>query len=168
MNIREFSFKFFSNTLSLNYRLAHFVQGRAQDCTFCRIANVQPVPAETFDHFFFDCEFNTRIKSIFENTLLPELDLAQIAEKKKFWLLGIIPGNGDNSNIFFALVAQVFLYSMWQFKLQKRLPMIHSFEMEFFGNLTKIVNASRMVKVCMTLNNVTICRNWDELQHRRG
>ena len=46
--------------------------------------------------------------------------------------------------------------------------MIHSFEMEFFGNLTKIVNASRMVKVCMTLNNVTICRNWDELQHRRG
>ena len=161
MNIREFSFKFFNNTLSLNYRLAHFVQGRAQDCTFCRIAKVHPVPAETFDHFFFDCEFNARIRSIFENTLLPELGLAQITEKKNF-------GSWDNSNIFFALVAKVFLYSMWQFKLQKRLPMIHSFEMEFLGNLTKIVNASRMVKVCMTLNNVTICRNWDELQHRRG
>ena len=40
--------------------------------------------------------------------------------------------------------------------------------MEFFTNLTKIVKASRTVRDHMALNNVTICRNWDELQHRRG
>ena len=103
MNIREFSFKFFSNTLSLNYRLAHFVQGRAQDCTFCRIANVHPVPAETFDHFFFDCEFNTRIRSIFENTLLPELGLAQITERKKILALGNYSPQRGQLKYFFCI-----------------------------------------------------------------
>ena len=34
MNVREFSFKYFNNMLSLNNKLARFVNGRAQDCTF--------------------------------------------------------------------------------------------------------------------------------------
>ena len=168
MNTREFSFKYFNNTLSLNNRLAHFVNGRAQDCTFCRISNVQPAPAETFGHFFFDCSTNTRIRTIFENTLLSELNFRNITDKKKFWLIGIIPRCNDNSNIFLFLVSQIFQFSMWYFKTQKRIPTIHSFEMEFFTNLTKIVKASRTVRDHMALNNVTICRNWDELQHRRG
>ena len=168
MNIREFSFKYFNNTLSLNNRLAHFVNGRAQDCTFCRMRNVQPGPDETFGHFFFDCSTTTRIRTIFENTLLSELNFRNIMEKKKFWLMGIIPRGNDNSNIFLFLVSQIFQFSMWSFKMQKRIPTIHSFEMEFFTNLTKIVKASRTVREHMALNNVAICRNWDVLQHRRG
>ena len=108
MNTREFSFKYFNNTLSLNNRLAHFVNGRAQDCTFCRISNVQPAPAETFGHFFFDCSTNTRIRTIFENTLLSELNFRNITDKKKFWLMGIIPRCNDNSNIFLFLVSNKF------------------------------------------------------------
>ena len=94
--------------------------------------------------------------------------MLNITDKKKFWLMGIIPRCNDNSDVFLLLVSQIFQFSMWNFKMQKRLPTTHSFEMEFFENLTKIVKASRMVKDNMALNNVTICRNWDELQHRRS
>ena len=101
MRIREFSFKLFNNSLSLNNRLAHFAPGRGQDCTFCVANNVNPAPSETFMHFFFDCESVRKLREVFETEYFQELPLAQHNDKLKFWLFGISPIKDDNDNIFF-------------------------------------------------------------------
>ena len=168
MKIREFSFKFFNNSLGLNNRLAHFVPGRGNGCTFCSNANLNPVPVENFMHLFYECNTVKRLRTTFENEFLPELQFNNLHEKIKFWIFGILPTSGDNSNNFMLTLTQVFLYSIWQFKLQKRTPVRMPFEMEFFSNMSRIVKSSFLVRNSMTLINVTICRNWEILQHRRG
>ena len=168
MKIREFSFKFFNNSLGLNNRLAHFVPGRENGCTFCSNVNMNPVPVENFMHLFYECNTVKRLRTTFENEFLPELQFNNLQEKIKFWIFGVSPTSGDNSNYFMLTLTQVFLYSIWQFKLQKRTPVRMLFEMEFFSNMSRIVKSSFLVRNSMTLINVTICRNWEILQHRRG
>ena len=131
MNIREFSFKFFNNSLGLNQRLAHFVEGRGGGCTFCSLnsANNGPVPPETFTHFFFDCMTSLSIREWFENTFIPEIPLVTRDSKIKFWFYGIIPLQGEKSNLFVFSVVQTFFYSLWRFKLLRRKPIRLSFEL---------------------------------------
>ena len=168
MRIREFSFKLFNNSLSLNNRLAHFAPGRGQDCTFCVASNVIPAQSETFMHFFFDCDAVRKLREIFETEYFQELPLAQRNDKLKFWLFGISPIKDDNDNIFLLVTTQVFLYSLWQFKLQRRAPLRLPFEMEFFSNVSRIVDSNLLVRQCLAVTNVSLCRNWDTLRHRRG
>ena len=73
MNIREFSFKFFNNSLGLNQRLARYVGGRGEECTFCSIANKGPNVPETFIHFFFDVKLLTQVSWRWRNTCLNHL-----------------------------------------------------------------------------------------------
>ena len=168
MKIREFSFKFYNNSLSLNHRIAHFVNGRGQECFFCSLSNINLAPRETFIHLFFYCDNSTRIRTIFETEYLGELGLLSEREKKMFWLFGVCPKSKENSNIFLLAVTQVFQYCIWHFKILKRPLVRHSFEMVFFENLSRIVEASSQVRDSLATNNSAICRNWDELRHRRG
>ena len=80
MNIREFSFKFFNNSLGLNQRLARYVGVRGEECTFCSIANNGPNVPETFIHFFFDCYTSSNIRNWFGTTYLPEINFNTTVE----------------------------------------------------------------------------------------
>ena len=168
MNLREFSFKFFNNSLSLKSRLAHFVVGIGQECTFCLMNNNGPVLRETFLHLFFDCHVVTGLREFVENTLLVEMRFRNRTEKLKFWLTGTLPETNSNCNLFALSISQCFLFSLWTFKIQKRLPTRHSLEMEFFNLLSKIVSTSRLVREHMNQLDFTLCRNWELLKHRRG
>ena len=44
---REFSFKFYNNTLGLNTRLSHFVANNTRSCTFCLANNLANPQDET-------------------------------------------------------------------------------------------------------------------------
>ena len=168
MNIREFSFKFFNNSLGLNQRLARYVGGRGEECTFCSIANNGPNVPETFIHFFFDCYTSSNIRGWFGSTYLPEINFNTRSDQLKFWFFGIIPGTDDNSNTFILALVQIFVYSLWRFKMQKRIPVRSSFELEIFYNLDKIILASRLIREHMTEIDILLCRNWDTVRHRRG
>ena len=108
MNIREFSFKFFNNSLGLNQRLARYVGGRGEECTFCSIANNRPNVPETFIHFFFDCYTSSNIRNWFGTTYLPKINFNTRSDQLKFWFFGIIPGTDDNSNTFILALVQIF------------------------------------------------------------
>ena len=45
---REFSFKFYNNTLGLNTRLSHFVVNNTRSCTFCLANNLANPQDESF------------------------------------------------------------------------------------------------------------------------
>ena len=168
MNLREFSFKFFNNSLGLNQRIAHFVGGQGQGCTFCTIVNNGPILPESFIHFFFDCETTSRIREWFQQTFIPEIVFTSRNAELKFWFYGIIPNQGENSNCFILTLVQCFFYSLWRFKLQKRCPVRSSFQLEIFYTLEKIVLASNLIREHMTFVDLYLCRNWDTIRHRRG
>ena len=169
MSIREFSFKFFNNSLGLNQRIARYVGGRGEECTFCSLSiTFGPYLPESFLHLFFECNTTASTMEWFEGTFLPELELNTRNDKIKFWLLGILPESNDNSNIFVFSLVQTFLFSIWRFKLQKRIPTRSSFALEIFNNLNTIILASRMVREHMAGIDFLLCRNWDLLRHGRG
>jgi hypothetical protein len=119
VKISEFSFKFFNNALGLNARVAHFVQGHDEACTFCSLKKVNPVPRETFDHIFFHCnftEFSTSklFERLLENKFLDE------SEKKFFALLGVYKFEGNYTwNIFSGMCSTILMYLIWECKLAK-------------------------------------------------
>ena len=168
MNLREFSFKFFNNSLGLNQRIAHFVGGQGQGCTFCTIVNNGPILPESFIHFFFDCETTSRIREWFQQTFIPEIVFTSRNAELKFWFYGIMPNQGENSNCFILTLVQCFFYSLWRFKLQRRCPVRSSFQLEIFYTLEKIVLASNLIREHMTFVDLYLCRNWDTIRHRRG
>ena len=120
MDLREFGFKFYNNTLGLNQRLARFVQGAGAGCTFCRTFNNGPVPDETFIHLFFDCPSVNNILNWLENTFFPDIAFNNRDNRLKFWFFGILPLRNENFSILNLTISQTFLFCIWRCKLQKK------------------------------------------------
>ena len=168
MDLREFSFKFFNNTLGINQRIANYVNGRMAGCSFCTIFNNGPIPPETFIHLFFDCPQVTAVRNWFENTFLPDIHLANREDKVKFWFYGITPDANDCTNVFTLTLVQTILFCIWRLKLLKRLPVRNMVEIDGFLIMNRIIRACKEIREFMINSNYLLCRNWDQLSHRRG
>ena len=168
MDLREFSFKFFNNTLGINQRIANYVNGRMAGCSFCTIFNNGPIPPETFIHLFFDCPQVTAVRNWFENTFLPDIHLANREDKVKFWFYGITPDTNDCTNVFTLTLVQTILFCIWRLKLLKRLPVRNMVEIDGFLIMNRIIRACKEIREFMINSNYLLCRNWDQLSHRRG
>ena len=120
MDLREFGFKFYNNTLGLNKRLARFVQGAGAGCTFCRTFNNGPVPDETFIYLFFDCPSVNSILNWLENTFFPDIAFNNRDNRLKFWFFGILPLRNENFSILNLTISQTFLFCIWRCKLQQK------------------------------------------------
>ena len=168
MDLREFSFKFFNNSLGTNQRLSNFVPGRAAGCSFCTLKNIGPIPIETVIHLFFYCDLVQPIMNWFEITFLSDLNLDTREKRLKFWFFGIIHNNNITNILFPLALAQSFLYSIWRTKLQKRLPVRMVIEMETFFLMNKITRASAHFRAIVPNINIMLCRNWDIVRNRRG
>ena len=82
---REFSFRFYNNTLGLNNRLAHFVQNINPGCAFCLANNTDVIHPESFLHLFFDCFYKNKLLTTICNNLVPEIVF--LTELKKIILV---------------------------------------------------------------------------------
>ena len=168
MDLREFSFKFFNNSLGTNQRLSNFIPGRAPGCSFCTLKNHGPIPIETVVHLFFDCDSVQPIMNWFETTFLSDLNLDTREKRLKFWFFGIIHNNNLTNILFPLALSQTLLFSIWRTKLQKRLPVRMVTEMEVFFVMNKITRASAYFRAIIPNINIMLCRNWDIVRNRRG
>jgi hypothetical protein len=164
--LREFIFKFRSNLLGLNCRVAHFNNNITRNCTFCRAAGVNPGPDETFIHLFYDCNFTKEILSRVKTTLIPELVGVGADIEKRFFFTGTNFLTGKIDNIFIELLSVVIMFSIWQSKLSKSRPTLHKItdDIYFFLNQAKSLNNG--VRSSMNLN-LQLCRNWTALVSSR-
>ena len=144
------------------------VNGRTAGCSFCTINNNGPIPTETFIHLFFDCPQVTAVRNWFENTFLPDIPLVNREDKIKFWFYGITPDADGSTNIFILTLVQTILFCIWRLKLQKRLPVRNTVEMEGFLIMNRIIQACKVIREFMIDSNYLLCRNWDRLSQRRG
>ena len=168
MDLREFSFKFFNNSLGINQRIAHYAIGRLNGCTFCTIDNQGPIPTESFIHLFFDCPSVAETRNWYERTFLSDIQLNNRTDRLKFWFYGILPNSEDTYCEFFFALTQTILFCIWRLKLQKRLPIRSSIEIDGFFIMNRIIWSCKNLRDFKTHANYSLCRNWDQLSHRRG
>jgi len=113
---RVFLLKYHNNILGLGNRIAHFVQNADGRCTFCILMNKpDPVP-ESFEHVFYSCPVTQDLlKKFFEKYITKALTA------ETFFSGTGVAGN-ENENVPFSLVLDLFRYSIWQCKLNKKVP----------------------------------------------
>jgi hypothetical protein len=134
-SIREFVFKYYNNILGLNSRVAHFNLEVNSGCTFCNITNNRPVPKETIQHLFFYCPTIYGIICTFFDRYI-----ANSVNDKCNYFLSNLSSNEQVNNVV-TIVWDIFRYVVWQFKLQKRLPVYEIFNEEMQYHFA-IINAT--------------------------
>jgi hypothetical protein len=166
--MREFVFKFQHNLLGLNTRVSHFNENVPRSCTFCLVNpnNQQPIPDETFLHLFFDCKFTQIVRRQFINQFLFDLNLNDVTAEKNFFFLSINPSSGKNDNLFISLISRLFMFFIWQCKLNKKLPTISNLLNDIFFLGENIRRSSSIIREQMTIN-LFICRVWTAEASRR-
>ena len=90
---REFSFRFYNNTLGINSGLSHFVQNVNPGCAFCIANHENVIPSETFLHLFYECSHTNNIITAMSLVLIPELNFPTETTRKLFWFCGINPNH---------------------------------------------------------------------------
>jgi hypothetical protein len=147
-DFRVFLLKYHNNILGLGNRIAHFVQNVDVRCTFCLLTgSPNPVP-ESFEHVFYSCPVTqTLLKKFFEKFITKELTA-------EVFFCGVgVPGN-EKENIPLSLVFDIFRYSLWQCKLNKRMPTLAN----IFEEVTYMTNSIRKTskEICALFDQSTM------------
>ena len=163
---REFSFRFYNNTLGLNNRLAHFVQNINPGCAFCLANNADVIHPESFLHLFFDCFYTNKLLTAICNNLVPELVFLTESSKKLFWFCGIDPGTGNNNNSFLRFFTNTIMFTIWEQKKKNRFTYA-SFLNDFMYTFGGIYDNNKRVQHKNEIN-LSICRTWDIYRDGQG
>ena len=155
--LREFIFKFNSNILGINTRVANFVQHVSRACTFCIRNNNLPAHEESFLHLFFFCPTTHNWLLKFELEYYPELVFNNIEERKAFWFLHY-RASGD-WNFFLSSSLWIFKFLIWENKLKKNLPSFNSMKIDFEIMVKNLLLVSGQAKIDIKKNNYAICRS---------
>jgi hypothetical protein len=165
-DFRVFLLKYHNNLLGLGNRIAHFVQNVDVRCTFCLLANKpDPVP-ESFEHVFYSCPVTQALQKIFFEKYTTKELTAEI-----FFGGAGLAGN-EKENIPFSLVLDIFRYSLWQCKLNKRLPTLAYISEEVVYMTNSICKTSK--EMCELFDHCTMFTRRDDGrgdgadQHGRG
>ena len=156
---REFSFRFYNNTLGLNNRLAHSVQNINPGCALCLANNAGNIQPESFLHLFFDCIYTNELLTAICNTLVPELVFSTESSKKLFWFCGIDPGTGNNNNSFLRFFTNTIMFTIWEQKIKNKRFSYASFLNDFMYTFGCIYDNNRRVQLHKNEINLSICRN---------
>ena len=154
--LREFIFKFNSNTLGINTRIANFVEGASRACTFCIINRLLPAHEESFLHIFFFCNTTSKWLSEFESRYYPELNLTGINDRKHFWFLHF--GTNVGWNFFMSSSIWFFKFLIWEAKLKKLSPSFNSLQIDLFIMLSNLLKISSQAKDDFKKINFNLCR----------
>jgi hypothetical protein len=119
---KEFLFKYTSNTLGLNSRVAHYNVNVNAGCTFCSINKMFPAPQESFRHLFMDCITTSMIHNRAGRDFFPELVINSNLQKEKLWFFGIYETDNLTGNLFLQMLVGCIQIFIWECKLKKVLP----------------------------------------------
>jgi hypothetical protein len=86
--------------------------------------------------------------------------------KKKFFFMGYDPITERFDNFFVNTVSLVIMWSVWECKLQKKIPVSEKIANDVFFQVENIRRASSALRDSMMLN-LLLCRNWSAEVSRR-
>jgi hypothetical protein len=134
VEVREFLYKFYNNTLPVNSRVGHFSGDGEIGCTFCIMSKTVPECRETIQHLFFDCVPVKKVWSLTCDTYLRP----GIPVTRSDFFSGR-PASYDGKNVLaFQILCDIFRFLIWESKLLKKLPVPATF----------LVRLNKYLRVC--------------------
>jgi hypothetical protein len=127
----------------LNSRVYHINNDRDPSCTFCIKSKNFPAERKTFQHFFWYCPTTHLVlikffREYFKEGFAPTLEFS-------FW--GVAPEPGRKiDNVPVLIICSLIRYTLWTFKLRKKLPSWPSFQSEFFYHLNSMLASPKKFK----------------------
>ncbi len=115
-DFREFLFLERNNALKLNGRLATFMGEVNPKCTFCKIANEETAPKESFRHLFLDCLHTQKLL----NRLYVILEVDY--NPQQYWYATKTTTTGNVFDFSLYIVFEGFRYIIWKYKLRRKIP----------------------------------------------
>ncbi len=157
--LRVFKFKYYNNILGLNTRVTHFNADVNAACNFCRITGPWPAASETMLHLFFYCPY---VAKLFKKMV--RRFLVDVALTKETFFLGTVSDN-ESINIAVTIVLDIYRYTIWQSKLEKRTTS----DSEFFTNMIYMINlvCRSSIKIRDLLSNCAVIDVQGRGRHRR-
>jgi len=162
-NLREFIFKFFTNSLAINTRLAHFAANVSRECTFCTLKG--DVTDETFLHLFFECNTVRELQRKFCDEFLAELVNNNI-DYKILMLTGTKENNSFNNFLFFSIL--VLQFKIWDFKIKKKIPTYYTFRMGVIDTIANIYKTCALMQQDRRDLNYKLCRDFEAIIQQYG
>ncbi len=105
-------------------------------CTFCTISKNLPVEKETILHLFYYCPTTNNLI----DQWIKKYCKIQLPEPTRFFTAAITPDEGLNSG--FQTATEILLYTIWQYKLQKKVPSAQSFNTDVDYYFSSCLKAS--------------------------
>jgi hypothetical protein len=134
VEVRDFLYKFYNNTLPINCRVGHFSGDGEKGCTFCIMSRTVPECRETIQHLFFDCVPVKKVWSLVCNNFLRP----GIPVTRSDFFSGR-PASYDGKNeLTFQLLCDLFRFLVWELKLLKKLPVPATF----------LVRLNKYLRIC--------------------
>jgi hypothetical protein len=108
---------------------------------------------------FFDCPETNKVLQDFIRNFCPELLVKNNDEQKKFFFVGMNWTTNSVDNLFLEVLALVIMYSIWDCKLRKQIPVL----MKIVNDVSFYIGNARALRNSMRIgmdNNLHICRHW--------
>jgi len=141
-NLRTFIFKLHNNILGLNSRVAHFVRGHPNTCTFCDLSREPYENQENTLHLFFDCTHVEILLTNFYSWIFGEENYA--ISRTNFFLGFNFDCAKKNKTLF--LINMLVKFYVWNCKLRFTLPNYNLLKEYFIQEIKRIARQSTVMR----------------------
>ena len=160
LNIRNFSFQLFNNSLPIGSRLVNRYRDHAaeinESCTFCCISKTGVPYRETFFHLFFECpSVSGTIANFVAKYVSNSLNHRDIV---KFIFTGI--EGTEKHELVDRVINVLFLYEIWCCKTHRKIPSFTTIEFNMHNHFDILVENNSRFKNSVLKNNNKWCRLW--------
>jgi len=142
-NFRTFIFKLHNNRLGINSRVAHFVRGHPDTCTFCDLTREPEDNRESILHLFFNCRHVEGLIEVFYGWFfnLPQ----PVSPTRTEYFCGYsFECNKKNKTLLLTnLIVKKYI---WDCKLRLSLPQFEGLKFFFLGEVSLIILQSSLMK----------------------
>jgi exonuclease III len=158
--MRDFLFKYVSNTLNINSRLAHFVANRDQSCTFCSMNGQRPIARESFEHLFFSCPVVDNLHVQAERQFWPEIAYNSNQDRKILWLCGLLNPATEVFNLFLQVLVGTINFYIWECKIKKSCTSWDGCKTFCYEKIETMLAVSSKLRSSREKLNISFFRRW--------
>jgi hypothetical protein len=162
--IREFFYRFITNSLPLNTRLSNYVRNVNRNCTLCLIDRLPAPVEESFIHLFSRCPVSSRIHRWFLDKYFP--DTFNDNDTKVFLLGGGAVGRVSQN--FVLIIPLLWQFLIWEMKLQKRVLSPLTLDNDFRFIIKGICSYNKKLLFGLNSFNQNVVVRWDWCNLRNG
>jgi hypothetical protein len=162
--IREFFYRFITNSLPLNTRLSNYVRNVNRNCTLCLIDRLPAPVEESFIHLFSRCPVSSRIHRWFLDKYFP--GTFNDYDAKVFLLGGGAAGRVSQN--FVVIIPLLWQFLIWEMKLQKRVLSPLTLDNDFRFIIKRICSYNKKLLFGLNSFNQNVVGRWDWCNLRNG